>query len=457
MNISQRASLRTIAAISLTLLLGLTIFIREVQIASFHLHISERALTLLSIATLLLGAWLLGILFESFSLPRISGYIVFGILVGPSDYSLQILPSLEHVKEDLNFINYLAISLIAFLAGGEIKLEWLKGQLRRILTITIVDVVLVCVAIASLFYFLSPVLPFIGDLGSDNLVVVALLVSLVALANSPSVAIAMISDYRAKGPLSQTVLSLTVCKDMVLIMLFATALAVGKGVVFDESTMSLSFFLAITVQLGGSVVLGGAVGLLMALYVKRVAAHYVIFIIGCCMVFSLLGEENFQILGNKFHFEPLLMALFAGLTMQNLYPDSSHRLFQRMEDLSLPVYCMFFALAGAKVNVSEFATLWYFCIALAAIRAAVIFFAVLIARKAAGYSDEWASLIWLGLIPQAGVSLVLVALLMNTFAALPWSTSISSLLIGMIVINELLGPIGFRHALLKSGEATRSS
>ena len=203
-------------------------------------------------------------------------------------------------------------------------------------------------------------------------------------------------------------------------------------------------------------VIGAVVGSLMALYVKRIRSHYVIFIVGCCMLFALFGEEKFTIMGDSFHFEPLLMALFAGIVMQNLFRDSSHRLFERMEDLSLPIYCMFFALAGAKVNIESFATLWYLSLGLAAVRALIILLAVKLGRRLAGYQESWGKYLWLGLLPQAGVSLVLVALIIQSFEAYPWSMPVASLLIGMIVINELLGPIGFRHALLKSGEARKS-
>jgi len=444
---------RVLPLVALAVFLLVAVVVRQAQLLAVGVEVPERALTLLSVAVLLLGAWLTGVLLESIRLPRICGYILFGMLIGPSPYALGLLPTIEHVQKDLQFVNYLAISLIAFLAGGEIKLQWLRGQFRKVITLVGADVLVVASGAFLILMLCAPLMTFLKEEPLLTQVIVAVLVSLVVLTNSPAIAIAMISDYKAKGPLAQTTLALTVVKDVLILLLFTTALTVGKGVLFEEGALSLWFLMGISVQLIGSLLIGALVGLLMAIYVERVRAALGIFIVGCCMLFALLGEQYFAFAGNLFHFEPLLMALAAGLFMENLYPESSRPLFRRMEDMSLPVYCMFFALAGAKIDLASFATLWYLCLGLAVLRAALIYAGVSLGRRAAGYTEDWSKYLWFGLIPQAGVSLVLIALIVQSFDSLPWAGEIGFLLIGVVIINELLGPIGFRHSLVKSGEA----
>ena len=75
----------------------------------------------------------------------------------------------------------------------------------------------------------------------------------------------------------------------------------------------------------------------------------------------------------------------------------------------------------------------------------------------AGLSREpWANKVWYGMIPQAGVTFVLVTLLGRSFAAHPWALDLTNMLIGMIVIHELVGPIGFRHALMSMNEVGKA-
>jgi len=450
---SELNTSRFLPVIALTIFVVLVVLVRQAQFLAPDMEVPERALTLLSVAVLLLGAWLTGVLMESVGLPRICGYILFGMLIGPSPYALGLLPTIDHVQKDLQFVNYLAISLIAFLAGGEIKLDWLRGQFRKVITLVGVDVLIVITGSVLVILLFAPLMPFLKDEPFLTQVIVSALVALVIITNSPAIAIAMISDYRAEGPLTQTTLALTVVKDIVVILLFTTVLTLGKGVLFADGAVSLWFLLGVSIQLIGSLLIGAFVGLLMAIYVERVRAALAIFIVACCLLFALLGEQYFLVAGNYFHFEPLLMALAAGVFMENLYPKSSRPLFHRMEELSLPVYCMFFALAGAKVDLASFATLWYICLALAVLRASLIYTGVYLGRKAAGYTEEWSRHIWFGLLPQAGVSLVLIALIMQSFVEFAWGQQISYILLGMVVINELFGPIGFRYALFNSGEA----
>jgi len=72
---------------------------------------------------------------------------------------------------------------------------------------------------------------------------------------------------------------------------------------------------------------------------------------------------------------------------------------------------------------------------------------------AAGIKEQWGGLLWLGMISQAGVSLVLVTLIADGFSATAWALPLKSALIGAIFINQLIGPLGFRHALVRCGEA----
>lgn len=454
---------------SLLMLLLIMVLVRLGQ--TFTPGIGSIGVTV-TLGMIMLGAWLAGRFFDQMNLPKISGYLLFGLMVGPSLFSQVPIESVPQIlrpvwdslplvtlqdTKNLRFIGDLTVALIALTAGGEIRLDWLRGQARKLATIIGIDVLLMLPAGMALVWFGAPYIPFLRDADNTTIFVVALLTSSVMISNSPTVVIAMLSDLRSAGPLSQMTLALTVCKDMVLMVAFAVAMSIGKAMLEPGGEMSAEFLIGVGAQIFGSFIVGSVIGVAMAFYVHRVRAHLTIFIIGCALLVAVIGEQELVIAGQPTHLEPLLMALAAGLVMQNIWPATSAPLFHTVEHLSLPVYCVFFALAGAKIDLDVFKTLWYVSLGLACTRAISIWIGINTGLRVAGLSREpWANKVWYGMIPQAGVTFVLVTLLGRSFAAHPWALDLTNMLIGMIVIHELVGPIGFRHALMSMNEVGKA-
>ncbi len=460
---------------SLIILLVLAVIVN--QYAAHWVDLSaddvETMRTALSVGILMLGAWLAGLCFDRIRLPKISGYLIFGVVIGP--YLPEVIGNLSGgtlpeafrdglVSHDqlprLQFISDLAIALIALTAGGEIRLRWLRDQLRIVSVVTIIELIGVWVIVGAAVFVLEGFVPVIRDAPLSHRVVMAALVGLIAAANSPAVVMAMINEFRAEGPLSRTTLAVTIFKDMLMVVLFASTLAIGRGWVSETETLSATFLLAVAVQLIGSLVIGAAAGAVMALYVHRVGSHLVIFLIGACMAFALFGEQKFTLFGEMIHLEPLLMGLAAGLVMENLWPEESEPLFGTIESMSLPVYCLFFALAGAKLDLTVLATLWAAGVVavLFAIRTLAVWGTITGAARLVGFDNEQRGRLWMGFIPQAGIALALAALVqkgMHTDDNEAFGNMLS-VLIGLIAINEIIGPVGLRYALLRSGEAYKA-
>lgn len=412
----------------------------------------EQADTVMAVGLLMLGAWIAGMLFNQIRLPRICGYLLFGVLVGPFAFELISQAQLP----DLAFAGDLAVAVIALTAGGEIKLSWVRDMIGKLAAVIAVHVgIVLLVGIGGLMLGRS-LIPFMMDRSALTALVIAILTTIVIIANSPAVVIAMISEYRAAGPLCQMTLAFTVLMDLVLIILFSTAMSLTKGMLDGEAALSGSFLLAIGAQLGGSILLGAAMGVAMAWYVHRIQARLVFFVIGSCLLFALLGKQHFAIAGNDAHLEPLLMALSAGVLMRNLWPDRTEPLFHTIEEMSLPVYCLFFAVAGAKIDLHAFAQLWLLAVVMSIVRTGTICLSVATGARIAGISGPWVSKLWFGMIPQAGVVLVLITLIGRSFGAYDWGRDLANLLIGMLIIHELLGPIGFRYALVSTGEVGKA-
>lgn len=432
----------------------------------------QRMVLGLSVGYLMLGAWLTGRMFAAVKLPRVSGYLVFGLIVGPSFWRVALEPMLGGVLsrgmplisteqvERMRFIKDLAISLIAITAGGEIRIDWLRGRMRRIAALTAANVLGVAIVVFAVVLGASSTMNIFGTaepMTRMEWIIAAALVGLIASGNSPSMAIALINECRADGPLSRTTLAVTVCKDLLIIVLFATLVAVGKGLLDEQAAISSAFLLAVGAQLVGSIALGAVMGLAMAWYVSGVKAHLVIFVIGACFMIALLGEQVFTLpgTGQHIHMEPLLMALAAGLVMENFAPEQSAPLFDTIERMSLPVYCLFFAAAGAQLDLSVFTTLVSILavVGLVLVRGGAIWAIVSGTGRAMNLQGAWRSKLWMALTPQSGVTLALAALLLQSFEQEQWARGLFNLMLGLVAIHALVGPVLYRYALVSTGEA----
>ncbi len=445
-------------ALSLLILVGLTYLINILSVGKGMPEEHEAVRTMIVVGLLMIGAWLAGQMSVKISLPAVTGYLVYGLVVGPSILSL-IHPAQIHRSgadaSPTQFAGDLAIALIALSAGGEIHLGWLKGRTKKILVLLAFHILILLIGIVGLVLLAAPHVDLLSNENETAVWVVAVLAGVVMVAKSPAVTIAMINDYRAAGPLSQTTLVVTVFKDLVLIVMFAGAMAFCKAAV-DETSVSGGFLLVVGIELIGSILLGGVIGVVMVAYVRRVKAHYLFFVIGCCFMVALLGEQKFAIMKHHGHLEPLLMALSAGLIMKNLWPEGCEPIFHTIESMSLPIYCLFFSLAGARIDLQVFAELWYLSLGLVVVRLFFTWGGLRLGIKAAGIDEKWSRCIWLGMISQAGVSLVLVTLIVDGFPDSNWAVPLKTAMVGAIFINQLIGPVCFRYGLVVTDEVGKA-
>ncbi|MCA9305217.1 MAG: cation:proton antiporter [Phycisphaerales bacterium] len=400
-----------------------------------------------AIGTLLLGAWFTGRLVALITLPKITGYLIFGLFAGP--YGLQ---AITHEQLDyLRLINDFAISLIALTAGGEIHLALLRKSARTISAILVMQIVAVMTGVVAVAYLTLPHLVTGVDFGSNaQLLIIALLVASVCCLSSPAAVIAVLTETRAEGPVAGMTLAVTVCKDLVLIVIFAVVVSVATGVIDPESTRSLvsaSTLKTIAVHLLGSLAMGAGVGFVLAVWLRRVRVQIPLLVVFTCFGIAVVSES--------LHLEPLLVALTAGMLVLNAREHDAEALFDTVEELSVPVYCIFFALAGAKINPEALALTWPMALVLVGTRTATIWGGTTAGARLTGLRSNWLPL---GYLPQAGVSIALAYAVKETLSGLPdISDAVFTLLLAAITCNEIAGPALLKLALVRSGETQKDA
>jgi Kef-type K+ transport system membrane component KefB len=399
-----------------------------------------RAETLLSFGFMILAAYTVGEVASALRLPKIVGYMVAGILFGPS--VLGIVSKLATMQ--LASVSQLAIALIAFLAGAE--LEWAEVRRRGVTILKILGSELgICfLALVTLLLALRPWVPFLEGTGTAAAIALAVLFASVAIVHSPAVTMALLTETRAKGDVARTTLGVVLVADVAVILLFTGALAIARALAPSAAGGSEMSFLVVAWEILGSIVVGAALGGIVALYLKFVQRELFLF----ALVATMFGAELARLL----HVETLLTLLVAGFVAENATDHEGKELRHAMERAAAPVFVVFFALAGAKLGLGEIVAMLPIAIPVVLVRIFAIRIGTILGARWAGLPGEQGRLISMGLVSQAGVAIGLSAVIAEAYPER--GPAIAALFLAVIAINETLGPIFFRNALVKAGEVT---
>ncbi len=386
---------------------------------------------------LLLASYLAGRAARSAALPRITGYLVIGILVGP--YVLGILPM--DVLREFRFVNGVALALIALSAGGELRMGTLRARMRSIGLITLLQVLMVFSLVGGVVYSARGMIGFLEGQPPRVALAVALLFGLVAVAKSPATTIAVITEEKAQGVLTDTVLGITVVKDVVILILIALLIPLASAIVDPVGGFSFQAVREILLEITGSLALGTALGWMVTQYLRRIRSYRVLFVLGVAFLSVYLGEE--------LELEYILIAMAAGFFVQN-FSQQGGRLIQALETNSLPVYALFFAVAGADLDITTLRSAWAVVTAILLARAGSLWLSTFLG---AGFAHDPPAVrhhAWMGFLAQAGVTLGIANLVRDRFPV--WGVQVASVIVAMIVVNQLIGPPAFRWALVRAGE-----
>ena len=397
--------------------------------------------TALACGYLLLSAFLMGSVFKSLRLPRLTGYLVTGILTGPQFLNLVTRPMVSN----LQIFNGVATALIALTAGVELDLKAMRPFYRSISWLTSIAICGTILLISCTAFLLRSQLPFLSQLSTIQAAVISGVLGVTMAAQSPAVVIALQSEMSSDGPLTRTVLGVVVISDLLVIVLFAIISSIAKSALGTELD-AIHTAENLAWELFGSIAIGAFIGLMFSVYLRFIKERAALFILA---VAFLLAE-----IGQRVGLDPLLLALAAGVLIRNL-TEQGERLHEEIEASSLPVYVVFFAVAGATVHVRELIVVGAPALLLVIVRAGGFVGLGRIATEIADSPIAVRKYIGFGLMPQAGLALALALLFVTTFPRV--GAQASALIFGGVAINEMIAPILYRFALIRSGEAGKAT
>ncbi len=436
--------------LALTVISGILYIIKEVLPESL---IEPGAIATLSFGFLILTSYIIAAVLARVGLPKITGYIVAGMLFGPS-----ILGFMSNdVLSDLKLVDDLALTFIAFAAGGELRMAMLKERKRSIGSTLVCLIIIVLLGVTFSIVALRSFFPFTVGRPFIEALAIASILGVIAVARSPSSAIAIISETKASGRFTEMVLGVTVAADVLTIFLFAIVLSLAELALTPGKAFDFVFLIGIGSEVLFSLIIGAALGQIISFYLKSIKANFTVFILGVAFLvtkfsgaFGVWLDGEF---GVHFHLEPMLICLTAGFFIQNVSKlgDSFLKVIDRS---SLPIYAVFFSISGASLRLEALEETWLWALLLVVLRLVFVNMGTYLGGWLAKDPPIFQKASGLSFVTQAGVSLGLAKLVAEKFPDI--GEGLATLVVATIAINQVIGPVTFKKALSLVGETKQA-
>jgi Kef-type K+ transport system membrane component KefB len=394
--------------------------------------------SLLAFGFLILAAWTVAELVKPLRFPHIVAFLAAGIIFGPHGLGTVSQAAVER----LSAVSQLAISMIAFLAGAELSLREVRERGRALVKIVSAEMLLTFALLLGLLLAARPYFDFLESLPPGSDIAFAIVFAAVATAHSPAVTLAVLSETKARGMVARTTLGAVLLSDIAVVLLVTAAVSVARFVAAPVEGQPISLA-NVAWEIGGALLVGSVLGLAISAYTRFVHRELILF----GVLIAFLGSE----IARLAHVDVLLTLIVAGFLTENLAKDNrGDELRRAMERSAAPVFVVFFALSGARIDLVGVTALLAFVIPIFLVRATGIFVGARIGARWAGLPLPARRVVWMGLISQAGVAIGLATVVGEVYPGV--GPIVRNIMLALIALNEFIGPILFRRALVVAGE-----
>lgn len=382
--------------------------------------------TALYLAIILLVGLLGGKIAHKFNLPSVTGYLIFGLLLGPS--VLNIITT--EVYYSMGLVSDFAIGILAITVGMELHLDAIRKNKNRLFTLSLGNTIFTAVLVCLVTWGLGMPLNKAAILGVLSLTV------------SPSGVVTIIKEQKSNGPMTSNLLNLVAFDNIICIMIFSLVLSVVQSVsAASFSVTSILITVVFDIVLG--ILLGAATGIMFAFVARMNSTEDNLLVFYIAAIFLNIGISN--ILG----LQPVLASIFTGAVITNLTtrPTMVVRVFDRIET---PVFVLFLTLSGAHIDLGVVVTVGLIGLGYVLTRSFGRVVGVYLAGKFTDLSTKVRKNLGTGLLPQAGIA---IGLATAAEQALPNADgTLTGVILTGVVFFEILGPLILRRGLIRAGE-----
>lgn len=382
--------------------------------------------TFINLAVMIFFGMAMGRLVKKIKLPNVTGYLLAGLILGPS--VLGILS--EGFIDEIEIISDTALGFIAFSIGNEFKISYFK----RVGATPIV--------IACLESFFAVVFVVLALLVAGFGITFSLVLGSIAAATAPAATIMVIKQYKAKGKLTETLLSVVAIDDATALIMYSLSIAIasaiaGKGTSFKDTVLPP------VIEIGGALLVGALLGFIFLLPLKFFKKDGNRLSLIIAFIFMGLG------LSKLCGFSSLLLCMSLGAVIANFSPDVN-KLMDLSDKITPPVFMLFFIASGADLKLSVLPSVGVAGIIYIIFRVLGKMFGSTVGAVLMKSDKSIKKYLGPALIPQAGVA---IGLSLAAASVLPeHAKEIRAIVLCGTLIYELIGPAVSKACLKKAGD-----
>ncbi len=404
---------------------------------------------LLALSIAMLAGLMMSRLTKLWNLPAVTAYLVAGVLIGPYVLGQLGIPGIGFIStedvESYSVISNAALGFIAFSMGNEFRVSSLKKTGRQAVVIAIFQALVATIAVDAALIVVHFLVPEQFPLSC------AITLGAIATATAPAATLMVVKQYKAEGPLTQTLLPVVALDDVVGLIVFAISFGIAKALESGHIDF-ISVLVEPIIEVVASLVLGTVIGLLFNFTEQFFHSRSKRMSISVTYVFLAvaLSMLEFHIGAVTVSFSSLLVCMMMGTVFCNLC-DFSEELMDRMDRWTGPIMVLFFVISGAELQLSVFKNPIIVIVGLIYIifRSFGKIEGAKLSAKFMKCEPAIQKYLGITLLPQAGVSLGMSLTAMSLGKA---GIIIRNISLFAVLIYELVGPLLTKIALEKAGE-----
>ena len=387
--------------------------------------------TVLSLAVAMVFGLLLTRPAKLIHLPNVTAYLVAGLLIGP--YCLNVFRESDAAATGV--LTSIALGFIAFSIGVEFKFSHIKKIGSSSITITLLQACLATLLVdVTLIAFGFP-LPLSLTLGA------------IAAATAPAATLMVVRQYHARGPVTSTLLPVVAMDDAIGLVLFSVSLSVAQAFSGGTGLTVRSMLLEPLAEIFLSLLIGSAIGLLIAVSMRFF--HSKTNRLSIAVAAVLAGSA----IASIFNLSSLLLCMAIGACLVNIRKDAE-AVMEVTDNWTPPLFMLFFVLSGAELDLAVVPTVGLVGILYLIARSIGKYFGSYFGAAIVKANPNIRKYLGITLLPQAGVA---IGMAQVALTALPsFGTKIQAVVLSATLIYELIGPLLTKMALTAAGEIERS-
>ena len=364
---------------------------------------------------------------KKLNLPDVTGFLIAGLIIGPYCLGVFSGESLEAVSD----ITAVALGFIACSIGGEFKKENLKRVGMKAFIITVFQAMAAVILVDAALILAGFDIPLAITLGA------------IATATAPAATLMVVRQYKARGKMTNTLLSVVAMDDAIGLAVFSISLAIAQSLTSGAVPTVNNMLLQPLIEIVLSLLIGFAIGAIASICIRFFKSRANRLCITIASV--LLGVA----LSNMLGLSSLLLCMSIGAAVVNLRSDAE-TILEGAERWTTPLFMLFFVISGAELDLTVLTSVGLLGLIYIVARSIGKYLGAYLGARIVKSEPSIQRYLGLTLLPQAGVAIGMAQIVMSKLPE--YGAQIRAVVLCATLIYELVGPVLTRIALVKSGE-----